>query len=404
MFAFVDRVLNHQQCGFDQQPFTDIVNIGVGGSSLGPELVASALAPSSNRFNLHFIAGVDGQVLSALLPRLNPATTLFIIASKSFTSQDTLSNAQMALAWFKGQVPDANAWRQHFIAVSANETAMAEFGILAEQRFHLWDSIGGRYSVWSAIGISAALSLGTSQFSAFLRGAARVDQHFKNTPLSENIPVLLALIDIWYNNFFHYQTRAILPYNIRYAKLPAYIQQLSMESCGKATNAHGETVDYATGQIYWGDVGFLGQHAFFQLLHQGTRIIPVDFLIILDQHPGASQHTQAAATHALAQAHALMQGKTAADAHQTYLGNRPSTTFFIPDNSAENLGALLALYEHRIFSACAIWEINAFDQWGVDYGKSLATTFTQHRSGDNNPLATLDASTQGLWQLLQKYT
>lgn len=339
--------------------YTDIIHIGVGGSDLGPRLVVNACKNKNNRFNIHFVSCLDGELTSDLMAKLNPDTTLVIVASKSFTTLDTIKNATMLSKWLP---------INQIVGISANVEEMKNFGILPENQFLFWDWVGGRYSIWSAVGLVIAIALGFDQFKLLLEGAEIMDQHFQNTPLSENIPVIMGLLTVWYNNFWHAHAHAVLPYSSCLALLPAYLQQLEMESCGKQVTQEGEQVDYATGQVIFGEVGFNAQHAFMQMLHQGTQFIPVDF--ILPNYQDVTLKT------ALAQSQALMIGQNdeALPAHKKYPGNRPSTVMIFPEITPKVLGMLLAMYEHKVFSQSVIWGINPFDQWGVELGKKLTKT------------------------------
>jgi glucose-6-phosphate isomerase len=385
--------------------FTDVVNIGIGGSDLGPAMVTAALRPYHDGPLLHFVSNVDGAHLSDTLSRLNPATTLFIIASKTFTTIETMTNAASARAWIAAALGEAAVIRQ-FAAVSTALEKTAAFGIDPARVFGFWDWVGGRYSVWSAIGLPVIIAIGPARFAEFLAGARTMDAHFRTAPLAENLPVLLALVGIWHRDCCGFPARAILPYDQRLARLPAYLQQLDMESNGKRVKRDGTPVAHPTGPLVFGEPGTNGQHAFYQLLHQGTDIIPCEFLIAGQGHePAMRTHHELLIANCLAQAQALLQGRSLAQAtaknppeiapHKVFPGNRPSVTLAYRQLDPATLGRLIALYEHRIFTEAAIWDINAFDQWGVELGKELATNLLPAVQG--RPATTpLDSSTAGL--------
>ena len=403
---------------------TDIVNIGIGGSDLGPQMVVPALdAWCHPGLRLHFVSNIDGHDITPVLRRLDPRRTLFIIASKTFTTQETMANAAVARQWFLNSVDDVDESEiaRHFVATTTNVKAAAEFGI--GTTFGFWDWVGGRYSLWSAIGLPVAIAIGADNFRALLAGAHAMDRHFAEAPLAKNLPVLLGLLDVWYRNFHGFGSRSVAPYHQGLRRLPAYLQQLEMESNGKRVDLAGETLPFATSAVVWGEPGTNGQHAYFQMLHQGTDVIPVEFIAVktpTHQHP--ELHSKLLAN-CLAQSQALMLGKTldAAAAeraptasatldrevlarHRTFPGNRPSTTFVIDQLTPHALGALLAMYEHRVFTSGALWGINSFDQWGVELGKALAGELLPRladpaRLGDTQGL---DASTAGLLQRLTK--
>lgn len=418
---FVNALHQEKVIGVTGKTFTDIVNIGVGGSSLGTELLGQALKPYQKRYRLHCISAVDGEPMTALLASLNPETTLFIVASKSFRSIDTMINANTARDWLTAALTQQDAVKQHFVGVSANLQAMTEFGIQEAYSFQIWDWVGGRYSIWSAIGLPIAIAIGMGHFNELLLGAKAVDEHFLSQPLAKNVPVLLALIDIWYQSFWGYTTRGIFPYTTLLQKLPSYLQQLTMESLGKSVTLTNETVDYQTGAIIWGDVGFLGQHAFFQLLHQGTHIVPADFIAPIHTSHDLKQYERLPLANLLAQTRALMAGIQGEElvqqliaqgitddrlemlkSHQYYPGNRPSTTILFPKVSPRILGSLLAMYEHRVFTKSAIWNINPFDQWGVELGKSVAKETLQALNDSSNQDYDFDGSTKGLLAYIQE--
>jgi glucose-6-phosphate isomerase len=410
MLALAEAVRDTAASGF-----TDVVNIGIGGSDLGPAMVVPALDAVAHRgLRLHFVSNVDGHDLVPVLRGLDPARTLFIVASKTFTTQETMANAQVARAWFLAQGGQDIA--RHFVAATTNVAAAAAFGIT--QTFGFWDWVGGRYSLWSAIGLPIAIAVGAEHFRALLAGAHAMDRHFATAPLAENLPVRLGLLDVWYRNFHGFTSRSVAPYHQGLRRLPAYLQQLEMESNGKRVDEAGAALPYGTSPVVWGEPGTNGQHAYFQMLHQGTDVIPVEFILVkTPAHGEADLHAKLLAN-GLAQSQALMLGKTAAAAlaetaptasatldaatlaaHRTFPGNRPSTTLMLESLSPRSLGALIALYEHRVFVSAAIWGINAFDQWGVELGKALASQLLPRlASGD---LAGLDASTAGLLQRLR---
>lgn len=388
MAHFVERVHRGEWTGFDDRPIEAVVNIGIGGSDLGPAMVTEALAPYRTHLRVRFVSNVDAAHLRGALVDLDPATTLFVVASKTFSTQETLLNARAAREWVReGGAEEADIAR-HFVAVSTNRAAVVDFGIDPAHMFEFWDWVGGRYSLWSAIGLPIALAVGMDRFEALLGGAHEMDEHFRQTALPDNIPVILALIGIWYNDFFGAQSHAVLPYAQDLRRLPAYLQQADMESNGKSVTRAGEPVDYETGPILWGEPGTNGQHAFYQLLHQGTKLIPVDFIAFLETHYPDREHHRILLANCLAQGEALMRGRTRHEvkatpgttaeatidpkAHRVFEGNRPSNTLVFPRLDPHHLGALIALYEHKIFVQGVIWGINSFDQWGVELGKQLA--------------------------------
>ncbi len=407
MLAYADRVRG-------DAGITDIVNIGIGGSDLGPAMVVRALdAYGQPAQRLHFVSNVDGHDLAPLLQRLDARKTLFIVASKTFTTQETMANAQAARAWFVANGGTDVA--RHFAATTTNVQAAAAFGI--DTTFGFWDWVGGRYSLWSAIGLPIAIAVGSANFRELLAGAHAMDRHFAEAPLEHNLPVQLGLLDLWYRNFHGCTSRSVAPYHQGLARLPAYLQQLEMESNGKRVDHQGRALPYATSPVVWGEPGTNGQHAYFQMLHQGTDVVPVEFIAVkTPAHGLADQHAKLLAN-CLAQSQALMLGKTAAEAgaervptaapdfdraqlaqHRTFPGNRPSTTFVLDALTPRSLGALVALYEHRVFTSGALWGINSFDQWGVELGKALANALLPRlASGD---VQGLDGSTAGLLQRL----
>lgn len=415
MSSFVDAVRLGQWRGSTGKPLRDIVNIGIGGSHLGPRMTTQAFANQADgRLRFYFISDVDDEALLDVWQELDPERTLFIVSSKSFKTAETISNAKRCRSWLQDKLGH-NEWRPHFVAVTAHEEEALDFGVPEKQIFPIWDWVGGRYSIWSAMGLPLALQLGMPQFQEFLAGANDADQHFRSQELQKNIPVLLALLSVWYINFFGASTQAIIPYSSRLKYLPVYLQQLDMESNGKGTNLNGEETDYLTGPILWGELGIHGQHAFHQLLHQGRHLVPVDFILVgnrLGCDVDPSQDFLIA--NALAQAQALMQGKSAESfveelltqgqspesakilaKHKEIPGNRPSSILFLDALTARNLGLLLAFYEHKIFVQSVIWNINPFDQWGVELGKSLLADVLQGLQESNAP-KTQDASTRNL--------
>ena len=378
---------------------TDIVNIGIGGSDLGPQMVVMGLDEFTARGNegkrFHFISNVDGQALAAVLERVKPQNTLFLVASKTFTTVDTMANAHAAKRWFGAQ--GGTNISRHFAALTTNVAAAAAFGITTT--FGFWDWVGGRYSLWSSIGLPIAIAVGEFGFRELLRGAHDMDEHFRTAPLERNLPVRLGLLDVWYRNFHGFDSRSIAPYSHALRRLPAYLQQLEMESNGKRVDRHGSALPYDTAPVLWGETGTNGQHAYFQMLHQGTAVVPVEFVVVKKSaHDLPGQHDKLLAN-ALAQAQALMNGKSDAGGHKHFPGNRPSTFLLLEQLTPVNLGALLALQEHRVFVSGAIWGINSFDQWGVELGKVLAHDIEPRlHSGD---VSGLDASTAGLLKRLQ---
>lgn len=415
MKGFCEKVRSGAWKGYTGKSITDIVNIGIGGSDLGPVMVTEALKPyGSASLNVHFVSNVDGTHIVETTKHLNPETTLFIIASKTFTTQETITNAESAKAWFLKTAKDEAAVAKHFVALSTNAKSVAAFGIDTENMFEFWDWVGGRYSLWSAIGLSIALYIGYDNYIELLSGAHAMDNHFKETPFSKNIPVLLALIGVWYNNFYKAESHAILPYDQYMHRFAAYFQQGDMESNGKRVTKDGTTVNYQTGPIIWGEPGTNGQHAFYQLIHQGTKLIPCDFLApVVSQNPIGDHHPKLLANF-FAQTEALMKGKTSAEAkaelekaglsaddvaallnHKVFEGNRPTNSIFFKKLTPFTLGSLIAMYEHKIYTQSVVWQINAFDQWGVELGKQLANAILPELK-DNTPVTGHDSSTNGL--------
>lgn len=377
--------------GFSSKAITDVVNIGIGGSDLGPKLVCNVLKPYADKsIGVHFVSNADASHLLDTLEVLNPETTLFIISSKSFSTVETLLNARSAMQWLGSN----DRVKTNMLAVTANEAKALEFGIAKENILTIWDWVGGRYSLWSAIGLPIAISIGMDNFREFLAGAHAMDEHFQKTPFASNIPVVMALLGIWYINFFGAQTHAILPYHQHLRYLPDHIKQLDMESNGKSIRQDGEAVDYATGPIIWGQVGCNSQHAFHQLLHQGTHLIPVDFILPLQSHHQLAEHQQLMIANCLSQAQALMQGnnETNNDEHKTVAGNNPSNLIIIDKLTPFNLGALLATYEHKVFVQGVIWGINSFDQWGIELGKQLSQQYQANVATAIQPYLSKDYS------------
>ncbi|WP_225775319.1 glucose-6-phosphate isomerase [Pseudomonas sp. Marseille-Q5115] len=411
----VTRIHDGLWRGYTEKPITDVVNIGIGGSFLGPELVSEALLPYSQKgVRCHYLANIDGSEFHELSAKLRAETTLFIVSSKSFGTLETLKNAQAARAWYLAQGGSEAELHRHFIAVSSNNAAAVAFGIREENIFPMWDWVGGRYSLWSAIGLPIALSIGTANFKELLSGAHTMDQHFQTAPFSSNMPVLLALLGVWYGNFWGAQSHAILPYDHYLRNITKHLQQLDMESNGKSVRQDGSPAVTDTGPVIWGGVGANGQHAYHQLLHQGTQVIPADFIVPVVSFNPVADHHQWLFANCLSQSQALMLGKTRAEAeaelrakgvaeaeverlapHKVIPGNRPSNTLVVERISPRRLGALVAMYEHKVFVQSVVWGINAFDQWGVELGKELGKNVYQRLIGDVEEPAE-DASTQGL--------
>ncbi|KER03231.1 glucose-6-phosphate isomerase [Photorhabdus temperata] len=414
MKNFSQRVINGEWKGYTGKAMTDVVNIGIGGSDLGPYMVTEALKPYKNHLNMHFVSNVDGTHIAETLKALNPETTLFLIASKTFTTQETMTNAHSARDWFLKTAGDEAHVAKHFAALSTNEQEVKKFGIDTQNMFEFWDWVGGRYSLWSAIGLSIALSIGFDNFEQLLSGAHAMDQHFAHTQFEQNIPVLLALIGIWYNNFFGAETEAILPYDQYLHRFAAYFQQGNMESNGKYIDRNGCPVDYQTGPIIWGEPGTNGQHAFYQLIHQGTKLIPCDFIAPAISHNPLSDHHNKLLSNFFAQTEALAFGKTRGqvDAEfaasgktavevghvalfKVFEGNRPTNSILLREITPFSLGTLIAMYEHKIFVQGAILNIFTFDQWGVELGKQLANRILP-KLEDGEEVADHDSSTNGL--------
>ena len=415
MRVFSDSVRSGEWKGYTGKAITDVVNIGIGGSDLGPQMVTAALAHYAHpSIHSHFVSNIDGTHLAETLKRVSPETTLFIIASKTFTTQETMTNAKSAKEWFLADAKDTGAVAKHFVAVSTNTAEVSNFGIDPNNMFEFWDWVGGRYSLWSAIGLPIVLSVGMARFEELLRGAHKVDEHFRTAPFEENIPVIMGLLGIWYNNFFGAQTHAILPYDQYMYRFPAYFQQGDMESNGKGVTKKGEKVNHSTGPIIWGEPGTNGQHAFYQLIHQGTKLIPCDFLAPAQSHNPMGKHHIILIANFLAQTEALMKGKTGEEVRaeleasglsgqelerlvpaKTFAGNRPTNSFVFKKLTPETLGSLIALYEHKIFTQGVIWNINSFDQMGVELGKQLAKVIESELEGDES-ISSHDSSTNGL--------
>ncbi len=415
MREFSEQVRSGAWTGFSGKSITDIVNIGIGGSDLGPVMVTEALKPYGHeRLNVHFVSNIDGTHIVETLRHLNPETTLFIVASKTFTTQETITNAQTAKTWLLKSAPDATAVAKHFVALSTNGSEVSKFGIDTANMFAFWDWVGGRYSLWSAIGLSIALYIGMDNFEDLLTGAFKMDEHFRTAPLEKNLPVILGLLGIWYNNFFGSETVAILPYDQYMHRFPAYFQQGDMESNGKSVDRAGNRLDYSSGQVIWGEPGTNGQHAFYQLIHQGTKLIPADFIVPIESHNPSGHHHQILLSNFFAQTEALMKGKNEAEVrseltaagmsgekleklvpHKVFEGNRPSSSILIQKITPESLGSLIAMYEHKIFTQGIIWNINSFDQWGVELGKQLAKAILPELE-EPGIVTSHDSSTNGL--------
>jgi glucose-6-phosphate isomerase len=421
MREFSDAVREGQWKGYTGKAITDVVNIGIGGSDLGPVMVTEALKPyGKSGPSVHFVSNVDGTHVAETLETIHAETTLFIIASKTFTTQETMTNAITAKQWFLEKAKDPAAVAKHFVALSTNAKEVAKFGMDTKNMFEFWDWVGGRYSLWSAIGLSIAISIGMDNFEELLTGAFEMDEHFLKTPLEKNIPVILGLIGVWYNNFFNAQSHAILPYDQYMHRFPAYFQQGDMESNGKRVSRNGEAIDYSTGPVIWGEPGTNGQHAFYQLIHQGTKLIPADFLAPVESQNPISEHHRILLSNFFAQTEALMKGKTESEAraelkaegkteqqiakllpHKVFPGNRPTNSIMFQKLTPRTLGSLIAMYEHKIFVQGIIWNINSFDQWGVELGKQLAKKILPELASDA-PVTSHDASTNGLIEHFKK--
>jgi len=421
MREFSEAVRSGSWRGHTGKVISDVVNIGIGGSDLGPVMVTEALKPYCGTPRVHFVSNVDGAQLATTLQNLSPETTLFIIASKTFTTQETLANAHSARAWFLDAAKDEAHIAKHFVALSTNASEVKKFGIDTDHMFEFWDWVGGRYSLWSSIGLSIALAVGMDNFEQLLAGAHAMDEHFRRTPLERNMPVILGLLGVWYNDFFGAQSHAILPYDQCLHRFPAYFQQGDMESNGKRCDRDGNAVDYATGAVVWGEPGTNGQHAFYQLIHQGTHLVPADFLAPAETHYPLGQHHPILLSNFFAQTEALMRGKTADEVrteleqdgmdgtaleqllpHKVFPGNRPTNSILFRKLTPRTLGSLIALYEHKIFVQSVIWNINAFDQWGVELGKQLARKILPELSG-TDAVTGHDSSTNGLINHYRQY-
>jgi len=410
-----EKIRTREWRGATNQAITDVVNIGIGGSHLGPLMVTEALKSHSlHDINIHFVSNIDENHINDTLEYLNPETTFFIIASKTFTTQDTMVNAETARQWYINKLGSKEFINRHFSAVTSNIELAKEFGIDETNIFKMWDWVGGRYSLWSAIGLSIVIAIGSEQFEELLEGAYEVDQHFRHTPLEENIPVIMGLLGVWYNNFFDAESMAILPYDQHLHRFPAYLQQADMESNGKYVDREGNDVGYTTGPVIFGEIGIAGQHAFFQLLHQGTKLIPADILAPVYSFRCIARHHRALMSNVFAQTEALMKGKTKDQAYselqadglneeeiakllpyKIFPGNRPTSTILFDTLDPKTLGSIIALYEHKIFVQGIIWNVNSFDQWGVELGKQLATSILPELN-DTEDIKTHDSSTNGL--------
>jgi glucose-6-phosphate isomerase len=414
MKDFSDQIISRKWKGYTGKSITDVVNIGIGGSDLGPVMVTEALKPYKNHLNIHFVSNVDGTHIAETLKKVNPETTLFLIASKTFTTQETMANAFSARNWFLSKAKDDAAISKHFVALSTNAKAVAEFGIDVANMFEFWDWVGGRYSLWSAIGLSISLSVGFANFEQLLQGANDMDHHFATASFDQNMPVILALLGIWYVNFFGASTQAILPYDQYMHRFAAYFQQGDMESNGKSVDRNGNRVTYETGPVIWGEPGTNGQHAFYQLIHQGTQMIPADFIAPAITHNKIGNHHTLLMSNFFAQTEALMNGKSkevvveelkkagldeAAIAElspfKVFEGNRPTNSLLVKQITPKSLGALIAMYEHKIFVQGVIWNVYSYDQWGVELGKQLANSILPELE-NNEKIHSHDSSTNGL--------
>ncbi len=414
MKEFSNQVISGAWKGFTGKAITDVVNIGIGGSDLGPVMVTEALKPYKNHLNIHFVSNVDGTHIAETLKKVNPETTLFLIASKTFTTQETMANAFSARNWFLASAKDEAAVSKHFVALSTNAKAVGEFGIDVANMFEFWDWVGGRYSLWSAIGLSISLSIGFDNFELLLAGANEMDEHFATASFDKNMPVILALLGIWYVNFFDAATHAILPYDQYMHRFAAYFQQGDMESNGKSVDRNGNRVTYATGPVIWGEPGTNGQHAFYQLIHQGTQLIPADFIAPAITHNKIGNHHTLLMSNFFAQTEALMNGKTKEvveaelvkagmpeteiarlSPFKVFEGNKPTNSILVKEINPKTLGALIAMYEHKIFVQGVIWNVFSFDQWGVELGKQLANSILPELE-HNEKIHSHDSSTNGL--------
>ena len=409
--AFTNDVVNGNLKGFTGKTFTDVVNIGIGGSDLGPAMVVDALQYYKNQLTTHFVSNVDGDHVNEVIKKLNPETTLFVIVSKTFTTQETLSNANTLKAWFLKTGNDA-AIAKHFVAVSTNIKNVKAFGIDENNIFPMWDWVGGRFSLWSAVGLTISLAIGYKNFDSLLQGANKMDEHFKNEDFKTNIPVVLALLTVWYNNFFGAESEAIIPYSQYLNQFATYLQQGIMESNGKSVDRNGKSIDYQTGTIIWGEPGTNAQHAFFQLIHQGTKLIPADFIGFATSLHGNQDHQDKLMSNFMAQTEALMNGKTEAEVKaegasaellpfKIFQGNKPTNTIFINQLTPESLGKLIALYEHKIFVQGIVWNIFSYDQFGVELGKQLANKILKEFSEGTSQLH--DSSTLNLLNYYKRF-
>jgi glucose-6-phosphate isomerase len=415
MREFSEAIRSGQWKGYTGEPITDVINIGIGGSDLGPVMVTEALKPYSKPgLRAHFVSNVDGTDIAEKLKVVKPQSTLFIVASKTFTTQETLTNALTAKQWLLASAKDPAAVAKHFVALSTNEKEVTKFGIHKQNMFEFWDWVGGRYSLWSAIGLSIAVNIGMDNFEELLAGGHGMDEHFRQTPLEKNLPVILGLIGVWYNNFFGASTEAILPYDQYMHRFSAYFQQGDMESNGKSVSRDGQFVDYSTGPVIWGEPGTNGQHAFYQLIHQGTKLIPCDFLAPMQTQNPVGEHHAILLSNFFAQPEALMKGKTESEVraelaaagmkgpelekllpHKIFAGNKPTNSIMFKKLTPRTLGMLIAMYEHKIFVQGIIWNINSFDQWGVELGKQLAKAILPQLQQPGT-VSNHDSSTNGL--------
>ncbi|MFN3849747.1 MAG: glucose-6-phosphate isomerase [Spirosomataceae bacterium] len=419
MKGFSQEIISGKWKGYTNKSITDIVNIGIGGSDLGPVMVTEALKPYAKGPKVHFVSNVDGTHIAETLKKVSPETTLFMIASKTFTTQETMANAHSARSWFLATAQNEEFVKKHFVAISTNQKEVEKFGIDPNNMFGFWDWVGGRYSLWSAIGLSIACNIGFENFEALLTGAHEMDNHFKNTPFEKNIPVILALLGIWYNNFYGAESHAILPYDQYLHRFAAYFQQGDMESNGKYVSRDGKTVDYQTGPIIWGEPGTNGQHAFYQLIHQGTKLIPADFIAPATSHNPIGEHHKMLLSNFFAQTEALMNGKTIEEVlgelkgksqeeidkiapFKVFQGNRPTNSILLKKITPKSLGSLIAMYEHKIFVQGIIWNVFSFDQWGVELGKQLANKIYPELT-DNQAIDSHDSSTNGLINQYKKW-
>jgi glucose-6-phosphate isomerase len=410
-----NSIRNRTWRGATNQPITDVVNIGIGGSHLGPQMATEALRPYTlHDLKIHYVNNIDENQITSTLESLNPDTTLFIIASKTFTTQEAIMNAETARDWLLQKIDDPALLELHMIAVTSNIKAAVTFGINEENIFKMWDWVGGRYSMWSAIGLPIAIAIGPENFELMLQGGYEADQHFRTAPLEANIPVIMAMLGIWYNNFFNAESIAILPYDQNLHRFPAYLQQADMESNGKSVDRDGQMVDFSTGPVLFGEIGNAGQHAFYQLLHQGTKLVPADILASISNFQCISRHHRALMSNVFAQAEALMKGKTEEEVvaelkaegkndkeielllpYKLFPGNKPTNTFLFYTLDPKTLGTLIALYEHKIFAQGIIWNLNSFDQWGVELGKKMAKHILDELN-TGEQAGSHDSSTNGL--------